>query len=89
MRARDFGTASSAKRGRNPRWPFVPVIRYSYDGPNGVKSHQVRGKAFATAAEAEAHAEKCISAMKRRHAEMLADPRQRAMREWYGLPREI
>ena len=77
-----FGTASSAKRGRNPRFPYVPVIRYT--GRSNVKSHQVRGKAFATAEEATACAERSIAAMRRRHAERLADPRNSALREWYA-----
>jgi hypothetical protein len=78
----DFGTASSAKRGRNPLFPFVPVIRYT--NRSGVKSRQVRAKAFATAEEATAYAERSIEAMKLRHAERIADPRNRSLREWYG-----
>lgn len=76
----DFGTPASAKRGRNPRFPFVPIIRYADRGP--VKTRQVTGKAFATEGEAVAHAEKSIAAMKRRYAQRLSDPRQRALREW-------
>lgn len=52
----DFGTPASAMRGRNPRFPFVPIIRYVDRGP--VKTRQVTGMAFATEAEAVAHAEK-------------------------------
>lgn len=79
----DHGTASSAKRGRNPRFPFVPIIKYSERG--AVKTRQIRGKAFATADEAVAHAVKCIEAMKRRHAGRLADPRHRTLREHYSI----
>lgn len=76
----DFGTPASAKRGRNPRYPFVPIIRYA--DRSAIKTRQVTGKAFETAAEAVAYAERSIAAMKRRHAERLAGPRNRALREW-------
>jgi hypothetical protein len=78
----DHGTAASAKRGRNPRFPFVPVIKYSERG--SVKTRQIRGKAFATAGEAVAYAGQCIEAMKHRHTERLVDPRNRVLRDWYS-----
>lgn len=54
--------ASALKRGRNPRFPFVPVtIR---DG----RASQVRGVAFATREEAVAFAQKAIDLRNAHHA---------------------
>jgi hypothetical protein len=42
-RAPNFGEATAVKRGRNPRWPFVPVIRHATG-----RTEQVRGFAYET-----------------------------------------
>lgn len=79
----DLGQATAVKRGRDPRWPYVPVIDH------GTYTSQVRGLAFATRAEAIEAAAAHIEANRTNIAVMLAQPRHRALREQYGLPREI
>ena len=89
MQTNAIGTASAAKRGRNPQWPWVPIIDLSALQCRGLKTQQVRGKAFATREEAVAYAERVVASRKRALERALADPRQRALREAHGLPREI
>lgn len=84
----DLGTASARKSGRNPLWPYVPVIVHTDD--LGVDhQEQVLGLAFETRPEAVAAAQRRIVARRAQLAEKLANPRYRALRESYGLPREI
>lgn len=85
--AREWGTPSAAKRGRNPSWPYVPVIVGSPRGGRDDRE-QVLGKAFATRDEAVAYALRVIESRKAHFAEQLSDPRYRALRESCGLPRE-
>lgn len=84
----EYPKATAAKRGRNANWPWVPIVNL---GPRarGVKTWQVRGKAFATRDEAVTCAERAIEHVRAKRERMLLDPRQRALREAYGLPREI
>lgn len=52
--------ASARKTGRNPQWPFVPVVICTPgDGSRG-HTTQPRGKAFATREEAVAYADRYI-----------------------------
>lgn len=81
--AGDFGTASANKRGRNPNWPYVPIVMH------GQRSEQIVAKAFATRPEAIAYAQAVIDARRDILAQKLADPRYRALREQHGLPREL
>ena len=83
----DFGTATAAKRGRNPKWPYVPVIRVADQGKH--QTTQIKGKAFATREEAVTYAQRCIDQARKVLAFQLADPRMRALREYHGLPREL
>lgn len=85
--ALDLGTASARKTGRDPRWPYVPVVAHT-DSPRGYVK-QVMGLAYATRPEAIARAQAHIDALRRRLAGDLATPRMRALREQHGLPREI
>jgi hypothetical protein len=86
----DFGKPSARKRGKDPRWPYVPVIEHA-----GVASspkpwqEQVRGLAFATRTEAVSSAKVHIAKLRLELAKKLADPRMRALRERYGLPRDL
>lgn len=89
MRAAAVGTPSAAKRGRSPQWPWVPIIDLSALQSRGLKTQQVCGKAFATREEAVAYAERVIASRKAALEKALADPRQRALREAHGLPREL
>lgn len=86
--AADFGRPSAQKRGRDPKWPYVPVIlRDSTRGPN--RQEQIRGLAYATRDEAVAMAERTIECRRSSLRERLGDRRHRALREQHGLPREI
>ena len=82
--------ASAAKRGRNPKFPYVPVITFDQlAGRDSARSEQIRGRAFATREEAVAYAQKALDLRAADLAKKLADPRYRALREQHGLPREI
>ena len=88
--AADFGTASARKSGRNPRWPYTPVIVWN-DGTGHLRQdkRQVLGKAFETREEAIAFAERQIAYMRERLAANLVKPGHRSEREYHGLPREL
>lgn len=91
LRQPNFGKASAAKRGRNPRFPYVPIIDY---GPQeGVvpctRTEQIRKRAFATREEAIACAQRVIERNIAVHERTLVTPRYRALREQCGLPREL
>jgi hypothetical protein len=86
-----YGRASAAKRGRNPAYPYVPVI--NYDRPDRISRfhtwNPVKGVAFATREEAVAYAQKHIDAERNLLRKQLAEPRYRALRKSVGLPMEI
>ncbi len=82
----DLGTATAAKRGRNPQFPYVPIIKYSAGGKQ--RTRQLRGLAYEDRTEAVARAQASIDATRRKLAEDLCRPRERALREQFGLPRE-
>jgi hypothetical protein len=83
-----FGTATASKRGRNPKWPYVPVITYG-DDVGRQHTEQILGVAYATREEAIARAQKGLDSARRLLAKKLADPCYRALRRQYGLPEEI
>jgi hypothetical protein len=86
----DFGTASARKGGRHPKWPYVPVIVYDDGrGDERQRTSQVIGRAYATRDEAVASAQRQIDHMRARLGVKLRNPRLRALREQYGLPREL
>ncbi len=86
----DHGRPSALKRGRNPKWPYVPVILFdgTPDSPRG-RQEQILGRAFVTRDEAVEYAAAVIENRRNDLARKLAAPAQRALREWYGLPREL
>ncbi len=85
-----FGRPTAAKRGRDPRWPYVPVVDFRYDDlPHGGHTTQIRGLAYATREEAVEAARLHIERGREALAADLADPRHRALREHHGLPREL
>lgn len=93
VEAQAWGEASAAKRGRNPKFPYVPVVIYTVH-PNPKlevrrTSNPTRGEAYATRDEAVARADAVISYRKEWLRKNLAEPRMRALREQYGLPREV
>lgn len=85
-----FGIATAAKRGRNPKFPYVPIV----DLRTGeMKQHghtsQIMGKAYATREAAIARAQRGIDAGRAAFIGHLNDPRWRALRRQYGLPEEL
>lgn len=83
VEAADFGRPSARKSGRRAEWPYVPVIV-----ANGRQS-QILRRAFATREEAVDHAAEHIAELRADLARRLALPQMRALRERYGLPREL
>lgn len=84
----DLGDPAAYKRGRDARWPYVPVVLVTNDVGRTVQQ-QVMGLAYATLPEAQQAARDHIAGLRRSIAAKLADPRYRALREQYGLPREL
>lgn len=82
---RNFGKPSAAKRGRNPLWPYVPIIADLEGCGKKLRTEQVRGKAFATRDEAVAYAGRLIEARKADWARKLANPNNRALRAAEGI----
>lgn len=82
-----FGKATARKCGRNPRWPYCPVID---KGPGyGIRKQQIPGLAFQTRDEAIRAAEDHIAQEREFLFSRLLEPRMRALRSQHGLPREI
>lgn len=81
--AHPFGTATASKRGRNPRWPYVPIVMH------GDRSEQIRARAFRTRDEAVEYARATIEARREHLEKQLSDPRCRALREQLRLPRDL
>jgi hypothetical protein len=75
------------KDGRNPRFPYVPVA-ISTDR-RGRHTDQIRGLAFATIEEAKEAAARYLQEERDDLVRRLSEGRFRALREQYGLPREL
>lgn len=84
----NLGTATARKQGRNPRFPYVPVILIT-DDVGVTRQSQIKGLAYATREEAVDAAERHIWNVRAKLAIDLADPTKRALREQHGLPREL
>lgn len=70
-------TPGALKRGRNPRWPYVPTYTWQpADGSRGY-SQQIRGKAYATRAEALEYATRYVERLEQRAAAALEAYRER------------
>lgn len=84
-----YGThrAHALKRGRNPKWPYVPVMLWVREKPPfpGQKQEQIKGLAFATREEAVEAAQKGIDFLRDKLRKDLASPYGRAMREQWGV----
>lgn len=89
--AAPFGRPTAAKRGRNPRFPWVPVVDYGPQdtGVDTTRTWQIPARAFATRNEAVRCAAEYIAAGRDRLERDLQHPRMRALREQHGLPREL
>lgn len=82
-----FGKPGARKSGRNPRWPYVPIITHTND-VGRESTQQIPGLAYETREAATARAEQEIAAYRERIARQLGEKRFRALREQFGLPRE-
>ncbi|MGF7123297.1 hypothetical protein AB4Z09_25745 [Rhodococcus sp. TAF43] len=80
----DLGPPGAVKRGRNARWPYVPILELT-----GGRTQQLRGLAYATRGEAVAQAEREIETARASLARRLLVSRHRSLREQFGLPREL
>lgn len=88
-RSTDTRRASAVKRGRNPRFPYVPIWTYT-DATGGRRTENpMTRRAFATREEAVTYAERLLDREYEVLARHLADPGYRSLREHYGLPREL
>jgi hypothetical protein len=92
----DLGAASAAKRGRHPKFPYVPVVvtmtHPNDDLPDMVFRrtwNPIKGVAFATRDEAVAKAQNWIDGFRVSIARELAEPRMRANRIHHGFPMEL
>lgn len=66
----------------------MPVIAYT-DDTGAPHTSQLIRLAFATRVQAVEAAERHLEAVRTTLARRLAEPRHRALRESYGLPREV
>lgn len=83
-----IGTPSAVKRGRDPKWPYVALLT-NYLGHDGASHNPMGRRAYATRQEAVAAAETYVAAFRADFKTKILDPGQRALREQYGLPRDI
>lgn len=83
-------TVVARKRGRDSRFPYVPVLRYPAPAGGGKGyEKQIRARAFVTADAAVAHGERVVRRQREVMVRDLLDPAKRALREHHGLPREL
>lgn len=89
--AHPFGRASAPKRGRNSKFPWVPVIDYGKQaiGVHATRTYQLRAFAYEAREAAVCAAQRAIDANREMMRSQMLNPRYRALREQYGLPREI
>ncbi len=82
-----WGQPSAAKRGRNPAFPYVPVIDHGEQetGVHRTRTEQLLDRAFATREQAIEYAARVIEARKQQLTRKLADPRYRVLRRQYGM----
>lgn len=91
VEALDLGRPSARKSGRDPRWPYVPVLLHddSHGRPGHTRQEQLLGVAYETRGEAVAYAEGHLVGLRRDLERKLAMPTGRALREQHGLPRDL
>lgn len=87
--AYDHLSPSARKSGRRPEWPYVPIVVHERSDGRMTTTKQLRGLAYETRDEAVAAAAAHIEACRRTLARQLGERQYRALREQYGLPREI
>jgi hypothetical protein len=83
-------TATAAKRGKNPKFPYVPLLKITpKDGSRGRTTNPTQGVAYATREEAIAKAQQCLDSYRYVRAHTMLRPSHRAERDYHGLPRDI
>jgi len=87
----NFGIAQAAKRGRNSKFPYVPIINYGEQvlGRHRTRTQQVPNRAYATAEAAIKCAQGVIDLRRNLFSEHLCSLPYRALREQHGLPRDL
>lgn len=88
----EAGTPDAAKRGRNPVFPYVPIINHTETLKGGAtrnRTEQVRGFAYITRDEAVQKAQAVIDGRVEYFKRKIDERGARALREQYGLPREL
>lgn len=78
----------SRKDGRSPARPYVPVVVRT-DKRGIRRTDQIEGLAYATKEEAKEAAAEYLAKEREWTIERLGERRYRALREQYGLPREL
>lgn len=84
--------AHALKRGRNHRWPYVPVVvsdRRDIRRTDLTTQSQIRGKAFETREQALAYAQRVIDFRRDRFRDQLLDPAMRLIRDQWGVPHAV
>lgn len=82
------GKPSAVKRGRNSEWPYVAILT-DWCGVEGMTHNPMGRRAYATREEAIQAATRYIAVCRASMKARLMEPRMRALREQYGLPREL
>jgi hypothetical protein len=78
--------ANASKRGRNPRYPYVPIIITDDTRAPGRKHQsQIQAVAYATRDEAVGYAQMTINFWRDRFRKQLIDPRMNAIRRQWGV----
>lgn len=83
-----IGKAGAVKRGRNPHWPYIAVLK-DYLGTEGSTHNPFGRVAFATREEALARVDQHIAKWRAIFRDHLMNPRFRGLRSQHGLPVEI
>ena len=83
-----IGLPSAVKRGRSSEFPYVALIK-NYLGRECATHNPMGRRAYATREEATAAAARYIEVLRAKLRHDLAQPQMRALREQYGLPREL
>jgi hypothetical protein len=87
----DLGKASALKRGHNPVFPYVPIVLHTnpHCADFAPRQEQILGRAFIEREAAIECARKVIEARREHYRRQFNRRGCRALREQYGLPREL
>lgn len=77
------------RAGRNPNYPYIPIVVTSHDNGWNRTTAVIRGYAFATRDEAVQFARDTVHHRRQKLIDQLLKPNQRAHRTRYGLPADL